>query len=393
MKALPTFLCLLFFGLSSLLGQVPEASWLKLEKRFHEARKDYRESEESLSGGDAEEREELEQEALAYLRSLLLYESAVRLLAFPIDEAQGLDKNREFATQERRSIQKLRQEIRDADRERVLEALASDSALAGDEDTNESILKDELRLDGFFKKNTRKLASEISKLERQLGKLQEQTSRDDPRRQEAKDEIAKLKTQVADIHEAVFGFRYGSGFRQPLDESLQGKKGSLLKALIDEREQIFAFLKGEQPEGGEKEDKAGTVGGSFLYSANLGVVLDVSGSMTPHLEDLRNEINSYFEAPRYREVEGCRLDSCHFEHLRTDRRASTWATMSVIEELITVREVDTVYWFSDLQDDQDSMSVRRLRELFMRGGTRFHVKSLGKKPSREFEEIITDFQD
>ena len=156
---------------------------------------------------------------------------------------------------------------------------------------------------------------------------------------------------------------------------------------------MFAFLKGEQPEGGEKEGKAGTVGGSFLYSENLGVVLDVSGSMTPHLEELREEIESYFEAPRYREVVGCNLNSCHFEHLRSDRSATTWATMSEIEELISVRGVDTVYWFSDLQDAQDSMSLRRLRSLLRRGGTRLHVKSLGKEPSREFEDLIYDFQD
>ncbi len=380
------------FCFSRLLADVPAQAWTELEERFEEVREDYEEAVENSSDSQKDQ-EALEQEAIAYLRSLLIYESAVRLLAIPNDEAEGLDKNREFSTQERRNIQKLRQEIRDADRERIREALVSDADLAADEDAAESILKDELRLDGFFKSNSRKLVSEISKLERQLGKLQEQTNRDDPRRQKVKDEIAELKEKVAAIHEAVFGFRNGSGFRDSSDEGMEGAAKDLLTKLIESREKVFAFLKGEQPDGGEGEGKAGTVGGSFLYSFNLGVVLDVSGSMTPHLQELREEIESYFEAPRYREVEGCRLDSCHFEHLRTKRSPQTWATMSVMEELITVREVDTVYWFSDLQDDQDAMSVRRLRELLMRGGTRFHVKSLGKKPSRELDDIITDFQD
>lgn len=379
---------------SSLFGEVPDTAWKDLDARFDEAQKEYQKAFDSLSEKSGKsDQAELEQEAIAYLRSLLIYESAVRILALPEDSALGLQKSREFSSQERRTIQKLRQEIRDADRARLLAALAADTDLSADADAAESILKDELRLDSYFKTNSRKIVSEISKLERQLGKLQGQTNNDDPRRQKVKDEIAQLKDEVATIHEAVFGFRAASGFREPAGNEVKGPALQLLEKIISEREKIFVFLKGEQPDGGEGEGKAGNVGGSFLYSSNLGVVLDISGSMTPHLKELRDEIESYFEAPRYREVEGCRLDSCHFEHLRTKRSPKTWATMSVMEELITVREVDTLYWFSDLMDDQDFMSVRRLRELLMRGGTRFHVKSLGKKPTRELDDIITDFQD
>lgn len=383
----------LIFGSSLFAAEVPAAAWSALGKRFAEVREDYQRAEKSYDGDSKSDVEKLEKEALAYLRSLLAYESAVRLLANPKDEVSGLDQIREFSSQERKSIQKLRQEIRDADRERVLEALEDDVDLAGDEKTAAAILKDELRLDSYFRSNTRKLESEISKLERELGKVMMKTKRDDPKRQKVKDEIEKTKEQVSSIHAGVFGFSFGGGFREPYDDFLKGEAASLLKDLVGERERVFAYLKGEQPEGGEGEGKTGTVGGSFLYATDLGVVLDVSGSMTPHLEELREEIESYFEAPRYREVVGCNLNCCHFEHLRTDRNTTTWATMSVVEDLIAVRGVDTVYWFSDLQDAQDSMSLRRLWKLLKRGGTRLHVKSLGKEPSREFEDLIYDFQD
>ena len=391
MKAffLPLYLLL---SSSFLFAEIPDSAWSELEKRFTSVRDSFEKSEKTYDGDKETDQKKLEAKAIPYLRSLLSYESAVRLIAVPKDEAEGLDKSSEFSSQEQRSIQKLRQEIRDADRERILAALAGDTDLADDEKASKGILKDELRLDKFFKTNSRKLTSEISKKERDYGKLLEKTNRDDPRRQKLKDEIEVLKDEVASIHEAIFGFRFGSGFREPFDESLEGKAAELLKEIIEEREKVYAFLKGEKSDGGEDEERAGTVGGSFLYSADLGVVLDVSGSMTPHLEKLRNEIEDFFEGPRYREVVGCRLDSCHFEYLRTNRSATTWATMNVMEELISVRGVDTVYWFNDLKDDQDVMSIRRLRNLLMRGGTRFHVKSLGKQPSRELDGIIYDFQ-
>ena len=155
--------------------------------------------------------------------------TAVRLLGNPEDEVSGLEKNREFSSQERKSIQKLRQEIREADRERVLEALASDGVLAGDEKTAAGILKDELRLDGFFESNSRKLENKLKKLERDLGKLIGETNRDDPRRKKLKDEIEEVKKEVASIHEGVFGYSFGSGFREPFDDSLKGEAASLLK--------------------------------------------------------------------------------------------------------------------------------------------------------------------
>ena len=86
------------------------------------------------------------------------------------------------------------------------------------------------------------------------------------------------------------------------------------------------------------------------------------------------------------------MDYCHFEHLRTDRFTAVWASMSVMEDLVTIHGVDALYWFSDLKDDQDFASLRRLRELLRRGGVRLYVKSLSENPSREFEKIIHDFQ-
>ena len=383
------FLC----GASFLWAEeVPDSSWMALSERFKELKKDYKKEEKSHDSKKKSDQEQLTLESVAYLRGLLVYESAARLLLYPKDEVVGLGQHRELSSQEQRSIEKLRQEIREADRERILNALKDDADLVGGEKENAAILKDELKLDGLFKSNTRKITSEITKKERSLGKLIQTVGRDDPGRKKLEGEIAELKKKTATIHQAVFGFGFGSGFEEEFDSSLKGSGGGLLKAIILERDRVYKVLRGEEEEGGEGEGKAGVVGGSFVYSANLGVVLDTSGSMKPFLEDLREEIENYFEAPRYREVVGCNLNSCHFEHLRTTRGRSKWPTMSEMESLIAIHRVDTLYWFSDLKDAQDSMSIRRLRDLLMRGGTRLHVKSVSKEPSREFEKIIHDFQ-
>jgi hypothetical protein len=67
-------------------------------------------------------------------------------------------------------------------------------------------------------------------------------------------------------------------------------------------------------------------------------------------------------------------------------------TMLVIEDLVPVYGVDTVYWFCDLQDGYDFSGLRRLRALFLRGGSAFHVKSVGRRPERDLKPLIDDFQ-
>ncbi len=366
---------------SAIRAEVSTEAWRALDQRFLLAQKDFR-GQKSAS----------RIEHLAYLRSLLLYESAVRLMAQPIDEPVGLERFRDFSTSERRSIAALRQEIREQEQERLVIALLGDEDLSGDEKKASAILKNELRLDSFFQKRTRKQEAEISKLERELGKIQSGLVHDEAARDSVKAEIAALRVHITAIHDAVYGFAGRAGFRQPVGPDVTGDAAALLALIVAEREEILAYLKEERTLNKDEDGKAGMIGGAFLYSSNLGIVLDVSGSMTAHLEELRGQINSYFEAPKYREVVGCRLDSCHREHLRTTRQSETWATLSVIEELVTVEEVDTVYWFSDLKDNQSMSSLRRLRELLMKGGARLYVKSLGEKPNRFLDSIITDFK-
>ena len=67
-------------------------------------------------------------------------------------------------------------------------------------------------------------------------------------------------------------------------------------------------------------------------------------------------------------------------------------TVGVVEELIVVHRVDTVYWFCDLRDAVDYSGLRRLRFLLMRGETAFHVKSVANRPDRSLKPLITDFQ-
>jgi len=126
--------------------------------------------------------------------------------------------------------------------------------------------------------------------------------------------------------------------------------------------------------------KKGNVGGIQIRSSNLGVILDNSSSMQPHIPELRKEINSGFPGSHFREIYGCSL---------------TWRagpTTLAMEDLIIVKQTDALYWFSDLRDPQAEAGLVHLGELLQRSGALFYVASVDQKPENELEDLITEFK-
>ena len=111
----------------------------------------------------------------------------------------------------------------------------------------------------------------------------------------------------------------------------------------------------------EQISKAGEVGGMQITAKCLGVVLDVSPSMSLYLPSLRAQIGKSFPEAQYRQVEGCRL-----------------AGTDVFSELMTGQECDAIYWFCDLQDGGDRFAIRELRNLLVQNQVRLYVRSLDK---------------
>lgn len=108
------------------------------------------------------------------------------------------------------------------------------------------------------------------------------------------------------------------------------------------------------------------VGGMMIRGGSLGVILDVSGSMTPYLQKLRQEIGEQFSDAVFLEVIGCSLHplGAGFEHPDPlPQGAIRNSVMEALHELVSVHGVDAVYWFCDLQDSRLPEAVHEMREM------------------------------
>lgn len=110
------------------------------------------------------------------------------------------------------------------------------------------------------------------------------------------------------------------------------------------------------------------IGGMTVQGGSLGVILDVSGSMTSYLDDLRAEIKKNFSDAIFLEVRGCTIFGSEFdkeEFLNSPPPDDNerYTVMDAMLELVEVYQVDAVYWFCDLQDSQQDDGLQQLRNL------------------------------
>ena len=139
--------------------------------------------------------------------------------------------------------------------------------------------------------------------------------------------------------------------------------------------------------------KGMAIGGMMVRSKKLGVVLDSSPSMTPHLPALRAEIRRNFRGSVFKEIKGCTLAA-------TNGRDATAivtfydpvAVMVGIKELVTEHKIDALYWFCDLHDQQTDAALDELEKMLTGGfpgrRVRFYVRSVDLKPSKRLATII-----
>ena len=141
------------------------------------------------------------------------------------------------------------------------------------------------------------------------------------------------------------------------------------------------------------------VGGLRIEGASLGVILDTSDSMTRYLSSLRAEVRSRFKNPRFLEVEGCLLEPSSQSRGARPTAASSGSSeresvMDAIRELIEVHGVDSIYWFSDLEDERTGAALRELAGLLAPSasrpdGVRFYVRSTAREVDPELAAVVT----
>ena len=317
---------------------------------------------------------------------LIALENELVIAASPKDPASPIDWPSWVAADVRKDVEESRQRIRDLQRKQIFGAAGQELEVRAQGKLRDSDLD---RLDGLYDRASRSWRAERSKANKALAREKKAAG---PRKDliESLEETAdKAAEAITALHKAVYGFGVGEwvcadpGWPVDHPAEILRKEISTLRAAIHDRLIKAADYSGEE------EYRSAEIDGVSIYSSNFGVILDVSGSMTKHIDPLKEEIETGFQSPLYREVNGCSLEVREgrviaMPGLLTD-------TLSCIEEMILIYKVDTIYWFCDLNDSRDEAALTRLRDLLRMGDVRFYVRSVGRKPDRELEALMIDF--
>lgn len=243
-------------------------------------------------------------------------------------------------------------------------------------------------MDTLFDATRKPLKRDLAKLNRTLAK--EKGARFPDERK-----IGDLEKQVEALNATIDQLKYCFYGVDPKDwwnldpgwpEDHEAEK--LRKEISEARREFHDRMTKIANHEGEDEYRMTEIDGVSFYSANFGVILDISGSMTPHIEKLKEEINENFQSPLYREVNGCRL-SVNEQNGRFV--AAGWLdTMSCVEEMLLIYKVDTIYWFCDLNDPRSEQALLHLGNLLRRSGSRLYLRSMKQKPDRDLKALIDD---
>lgn len=364
-------------GISSLLSatELRSAKTLAaLEKSFSSWTRNYEkekpDSPEELKGQDRFP-------ALAYLRSLRELEEITRQLREDEKTHQDQVNTDILSASDQKNIIAMRNE---AIAERIINIVEPPRR-------GPSTRHQEKLTKGFLLK-AKKYQTSLEKSQRDLSKLFDSNRPDERTEKKLDAQISAAKQTLAELNLAFYGPTLES-YETPFDSTHPGKAEDFLKLLIDARDNVLKDLRFKEgdPVHHDSQEVEGTIAGMHIRSENLGVVLDVSGSMNRFLEPLREEIAKDFPNAFFREVIGCELDWNIISSTSSRRQQ----ILLSIEDLIIVHGSDSIYWFSDLNDEITDIGILRLGELRKRYQISLYVVSVKNKPPRDLLKLVDGF--
>ncbi|OUV13432.1 MAG: hypothetical protein CBC46_07050 [Verrucomicrobiaceae bacterium TMED86] len=239
-----------------------------------------------------------------------------------------------------------------------------------------------------YERKARKPTMELAKAQKARDQEYERSSLNERKVDELSEQIKEHKKSLTALKAAFFGANVGKAFELPIDQYANGPASDLLAKVITTRDQLLVTLRIDPlAVANNAGTKQGEVGGINFKATNLGVILDNSSSMQPHIPALKKEIDKNFPGSHYREIYGCAL-TWNAAPKTLGQREQVILSM---EDLIIVKKTDAIYWFSDLRDAQTPAGLARISELFDRSGAAFYASSVDQKPKDELEPLITKF--
>lgn len=329
---------------------------------------------------------------------LFALERNLILAASPKDPAAPIDWPDSVNSRTRTEAEALRQKIRDAEREPIVNPADPEEKDARGSRRNkqrsDSVrspveYRDHSAFNDLYDRTTRKLRSDLGRAQKAIARENKSATPRDSVLSESHEKVKSTEELIQSIHEAFYGYKPGQGLNRQPDWPEDHEVEVLRKEIHTLRMAVLAKLRAGRNHDGESEYRIAEIGGIEIYSSNFGVILDVSGSMRSHIDPLKKEIEESFQSPLYREINGCSLRVIPSSQASGFARSND--TLGAIEEMIMVHEVDTIYWFCDLQDLREPQAIQRLRELLNMSGAKFYVRSVGKDPDSALKSLIHEF--
>ncbi len=355
--------------------------------KTEEMKTDPKQITEQLKKRYEEVKKEVEHKEVSGLQALLMLERDLRIVMSPEKIKLSGDRPKELSSNADKKIRKLHEEIRALELARIVNALKTNAPLYLTDAAIE-LNKLESKLDEISQRAAKRLISDIDKLNKKMSKKQSSSIKKD--KSEMIKEITEMEAKLTALKTYIYPSSYTGGFKKPADENDESPAGQLLSEITNSRDMLFTRLK-EGKGSGEGSKEGAEINGIYVYSGNLGVILDNSGSMTPFLSALRAEIDEHFSETVYKECRGCAITSNTLSDFGAKLYSKPRDTLSYIYELTVLYEVDTIYWFSDLNDVVDVAAVRWLRILLRKSDAKFCVKSVGRDPREYLQLLITNF--
>lgn len=329
------------------------------------------------------EKSELRKSSLFYLRYLTHLERTLRMAM--IDDAtrkSQLSSELLLAGEDRR-IQKMWVELQ---AERFLQ-LAPPKEEKKSRRKKRATDSAEVNLNERFESRAKSFTRKREQNQKRLDMAYSKARLDDRLIENLEKEIEIIEAQLEEVYLAYFGQPIAEGFELSVDFAGDTPEEKLLLKVVSARDSLLRALRGKEPLKQEGKKKSATIGEMVIQSENLGVILDASGSMTKFLAPLKEEIAKEFRNPHYREILGCRL-----AWSLVPLGAKADGSMLAMEDLLIVQKTDAIFWFSDLKDAESPKAIARLKWLLETAKASFYVNSVGLKPRRALEPLITEFR-
>jgi len=157
----------------------------------------------------------------------------------------------------------------------------------------------------------------------------------------------------------------------------------------------------------------GQIFGTDIDAEHLGVILDNSGSMTPYLERLKNEIARDFYQAYTVEVRGCDIDEtfdfpwyfCMSDIYGNPFHPALYIPsvpqtvdfdisdlgadlFSAFSAMIDIIQTDTIYWFCDFKGEYDYSLVKKLSKKILDANVKLFVHTSDEDPPKEIEKLV-----